>query len=36
VDDTREPTQAGQQNVDEQVRVAATLKEDTKRRENDS
>lgn len=36
VNNTREPTQTSQQNVDEQVRVAASLEEDTQRRENDS
>jgi hypothetical protein len=35
VDDTRDITQDGQQNVDEEVGIATALKEDTKRGEND-
>lgn len=36
VDDTREPTKAGQQNVDGQVHVATSLKEDSERRQDES
>lgn len=35
MDDTRDVTQNGQQDVDEEVGIATSLKEDTKRREND-
>ena len=35
VDDTRNVTQDGQQDVDAQVGAAATLEEDTKRRQKD-
>lgn len=35
VNDTRDITQDGQQDVDEQVAIAAALKEDTQRREED-
>lgn len=35
VDDTREVTKDGQQDVDEEVSAAATLEEDTDGREND-
>jgi hypothetical protein len=35
VDDTREVTEDGEQDVDEEVGSAATLKEDTQRREED-
>lgn len=35
MNDTRNVTQNGQQDVDEQVRVATTLEEDTKRWEED-
>ena len=36
VDDTRQVPENGQQDVDEQVGTAATLQEDTQRREDDS
>lgn len=36
VDDTREPTKAGQQNVDGQVHVATSLKEDSERGQDKS
>ena len=35
VNDTRNVTQYGEQDVDEKVRITSTLKEDTKRREDD-
>lgn len=35
VDDTRDPTQDGQQDVDEEVRTAAALEEDTQRRQDE-
>lgn len=35
VDDTRDVTQNGQQNVDEEVGTKASLEEDAERREND-
>jgi len=35
VDDTRQVTQDGQQDVDEQVRTASPLQEDTQRRQDD-
>lgn len=35
VDDTRNPTQDGQTDVDEEVSATATLEEDTQRRQDD-
>ena len=35
MDDTRDVTQDGQEDVDEKVGIATTLKENTKRRQND-
>ena len=35
MDDTREVTEDGQQDVDEEISTAATLEEDSKRRKDD-
>ncbi len=35
MDDAREVTQKGQEDIDQEVGTAATLEEDTERREND-
>lgn len=36
MNDTRNPTQDGQTDVDEEIRAAATLQEDTQRRQDES
>ena len=35
MDDTRNVTKTGQQDIDEEISIAAALEEDTQRREND-